>query len=160
MRIPFSMPHELSTGWIKAGFDFWRISPFMDGHAAAVLDADGTDSDCFEPFARGSMTHAGARYLKQHAQLWGDTVAGLMGARAGLKPVAEPEQGDRRFHADDWSSNGWYSLLKQSYLINARALAELVEASAFDEKDKHKLRFFTRQFIDCASPANFAATNP
>ena len=160
MRMPFSMPHEFSTGWIKAGFDFWSISPVMGGLAAAVLDADGKDSDSFVPSARRSMTHAGAQYLQQQTQLWGDTVAGLIGAQPGSKPVAVPEQGDRRFHADDWSSNGWYSLLKQSYLINARALDELVEASTLDEKDKHKLRFFMRQFIDFASPANFAVTNP
>ncbi|MGF6300629.1 MULTISPECIES: class I poly(R)-hydroxyalkanoic acid synthase [Paraburkholderia] len=160
MRMPFSMPHEFSTGWVNAGFDFWRISPVMDGHATTVLDAKRADIDTNGLVARGTMTHASTQYLQQQAELWGDAVAGLIGARPAVKSVAEPEHGDRRFHADDWSSNGWYSLLKQSYLINARALAELVEASTLDEKDKHKLRFFTRQFIDFASPANFAVTNP
>ena len=79
MRMPFSMPHEFSTGWIKAGFDFWSIAPVMGGLAAAVLDADGKDSDSFVPSARRSMTHAGAQYLQQQTQLWGDTVAGLIG---------------------------------------------------------------------------------
>ena len=34
------------------------------------------------------------------------------------------------------------------------------EATEVDEKERHKLRFFARQFIDAMSPANFAATNP
>ncbi|WP_187631647.1 class I poly(R)-hydroxyalkanoic acid synthase [Paraburkholderia sp. UCT31] len=160
MRMPFSMPHEFSTGWVNAGFDFWRFLPVKDEYATTVPDTDGSDFDFNGPFARGSVTHTSAHYLQQQAQLWSDAVAGLVGGRTELKAVAEPEQGDRRFHADDWSSNGWYSLLKQSYLINARALAEFVEASALDEKGKHKLRFFMRQFIDFASPANFVATNP
>jgi polyhydroxyalkanoate synthase len=161
MRMPFSMPHEFSTGWVKAGFDFWRVSSVIDGHGSTVPEADGAalDSDD-DALMRVSVTKTSAHYLQQQAQLWSDAVTGLIGARTQLNAVAEPEQGDRRFHADDWSSNGWYSLLKQSYLINARALAEFVEASALDEKDKHKLRFFMRQFIDLASPANFVATNP
>ncbi|MGF6661239.1 polyhydroxyalkanoate synthase [Paraburkholderia atlantica] len=160
MRMPFSMPHEFSTGWVKAGFDFWRFSPLKDEFDATVPDTGGSDFDVDGPFARGSVTHTSAHYLQQQAQLWSDAVAGMIGGRTELKAVAAPEQGDRRFHADDWSSNGWYSLLKQSYLINARALADLVEASTLDEKGKHKLRFFMRQFIDFASPANFLATNP
>jgi polyhydroxyalkanoate synthase len=36
----------------------------------------------------------------------------------------------------------------------------MVEAAEVDARAKHRLRFFTRQYIDAMSPANFAATNP
>ena len=74
--------------------------------------------------------------------------------------MIEPGRGDRRFQADEWRDNAWYSLLEQTYLLNARLLDDMVEASDLDAKAKHKARFFARQFIDSMSPANFAATNP
>src|SRR5947207_1360187 len=76
------------------------------------------------------------------------------------EPVVTPERGDRRFTAEEWRDNPWYSVLKQGYLLNARLLDDMVEASGLDAKAKHKARFFARQFIDSMSPANFAATNP
>jgi polyhydroxyalkanoate synthase len=36
----------------------------------------------------------------------------------------------------------------------------MVEAAGVGEKEKHRLRFYARQFIDSMSPANFAVTNP
>jgi polyhydroxyalkanoate synthase len=70
------------------------------------------------------------------------------------------QRGDRRFHGEQWHSNPWYSLLKQSYLLNARLLQDAVGAANLDEKRKRKVEFFTRQFIDAMSPINFASINP
>ena len=36
----------------------------------------------------------------------------------------------------------------------------MVEAADISAKEKHKLRFYSRQFIDSMSPANFPMTNP
>ncbi|MCG5076652.1 hypothetical protein [Paraburkholderia tagetis] len=57
----------------------------------------------------------------------GQLFSGMLGATSNAPAVVVPEHGDRRFHAEDWSSNSWYSLLKQSYLLNARMLEDLVE---------------------------------
>ncbi|MEM5439513.1 class I poly(R)-hydroxyalkanoic acid synthase [Paraburkholderia diazotrophica] len=158
MRMPFSMPDEFAMGWLKAGFNFWQSLPVTNVHDMTVLDANGKDIYPVSSGARNIVMQASANYWQRQTELWGSAFAGVIGARP--KSVAEPERGDRRFHAEDWSSNVWCNLLKQSYLLNARMLEELVEASTLDEKEKHKLRFFARQFIDLASPANFAATNP
>ena len=84
--------------------------------------------------------------------------------RAGVgkdrQPVVDAERGDRRFHGEQWSGHPWYSLLQQTYLLNSQLLGDMVEAADLDARQKHKLRFFARQFIDSMSPANFAATNP
>jgi len=77
--------------------------------------------------------------------------------REGREPVVASQPGDRRY---EWHDNVWPHLLKQSYLLNSQFIAEWVEATSVDEKEKHKLRFFARQFIDAMSPANFGATNP
>ena len=39
-------------------------------------------------------------------------------------------------------------------MLNARLMSDLVEAAALDEPTKHKLRFYTRQFIDSMSPCH------
>jgi polyhydroxyalkanoate synthase len=160
MKMLFSMPDEFATGWLKAGFSFLRAFPMAGGHGDEVLDAQGNVIDRVSSGAGNAVMHASVNYWQQQADLWSSVFAGALGALPAPKSVAEPERGDRRFHAEDWSTNVWHSLLKQNYLINARMLEHMVEAATLDEKEKHKLRFYTRQFIDLASPSNLAATNP
>ncbi|MEI5995951.1 class I poly(R)-hydroxyalkanoic acid synthase [Paraburkholderia bengalensis] len=160
MKMLFSMPNEFATGWLTAGFNFWRSLPVAGGSAMTVVDADGKEVCPATPAPLDAAMRAGVTCWQQQTTLWSGAIGGIAGTLPAPEPVVEPARGDRRFHAKDWSSNAWYSLLKQSYLINSRMLADIVEASTLDEKEKHKLRFFTRQFIDLASPANFAATNP
>ncbi|SAL81876.1 poly(R)-hydroxyalkanoic acid synthase, class I [Caballeronia arvi] len=158
--MPFSMPHEFAMGWARAGLDFWRASPAMNRFGTTMLAPNDRGSIPGSSGAQSILMRAGTQYVQQQTELWSSAIEGMIGARPGLKSVAEPEHGDRRFHGEEWSDNGWYSLLKQSYLLNARMLGDLVEGSALNDKDKQKLRFFMRQFLDLASPANFAATNP
>ena len=97
-------------------------------------------------------------YQRQIAALWMATVARQRGE--DYKPVISPERADRRFAAADWRDNPYFDYLKQTYLLNARFVTDLVEAAEVDSRTKHRLRFFARQFVDAMSPANFAATNP
>jgi polyhydroxyalkanoate synthase len=99
-----------------------------------------------------------AEYLQKVAALWTAMLAREAGQN--YEPVMRPEPGDRRFAAAEWRDNPYFDYLKQSYLLNARLLTEMVEAAEIDARAKHRLRFFTRQYIDAMSPANFAATNP
>ncbi len=99
-----------------------------------------------------------AQYFQRHAALWQATLVREAGKDAA--PVASPEPGDRRFASAEWQKNPWFDYLRQSYLINARFLADYVEALEAEPRTKERLRFATRQFVDAMSPANFAATNP
>ena len=74
--------------------------------------------------------------------------------------MASPEPGDRRFAAKEWRENPYYDYLKQSYLLAARYLDELVEAAVLEPQAKERVRFAARQWIDAMCPANFPATNP
>ena len=149
MSSPFNVPEEYVQGLLKAGQSLFQalteasVSPPPDGAAQS-------------PVSLGQMQ---ARYWQQHAALWMGMLTAPYGP-AAPDPVISPERGDRRFHGEQWSENTWYSLIKQAYLINTKLFDEVVESANLDAKQKHKLRFFARQWVDAMSPANFAATNP
>ena len=71
-----------------------------------------------------------------------------------------PPKGDRRFTAEEWTTNPLFSMLMQSYLLNSDILRGLVEKVTMPEKDKKILRFAVNQYIDAVSPTNFPTTNP
>lgn len=93
-------------------------------------------------------------YFDKQARLWTALASGKR------ETLASPEAGDRRFAAKEWRDNPYYDYLKQSYLLAARYLEELVETAQLDPKAKERARFAARQWIDAMCPANFAATNP
>jgi polyhydroxyalkanoate synthase len=106
----------------------------------------------------GHLAEIQKRYYQRHLELWME-MARENDATA-RKPVAVPDPGDRRFRSPEWEQLRFFDFLKQSYLINSRWLAEFVEAAQLDDRAKNKLRFFARQLIDAAAPANYPATNP
>ncbi len=99
-----------------------------------------------------------SRYYQKQIDLW----MGLLNRQAGKEalPVVEPEQGDRRFHAAEWTEVPLYDYLKQYYLLTGKWLMEMVDAAQLDARAKRKAAFFTRQYVDAISPSNFPATNP
>ena len=99
------------------------------------------------------------RFYRQHLELWTNLARAGDGAPPAT-PVVTPEKTDRRFHAPEWQKLPYFDYVKQTYLLNSRWLAEIVEAAYLDTPTKNKLRFFTRQLSDAAAPANFASSNP
>ena len=95
-----------------------------------------------------------AEFVERQRALWTALASGLRESQVRAEP------GDRRFSAQAWRDNPYYSYLKQSYLLAAEYLERLVEAAALEGQAKERLRFTVRQWIDAMSPANFAATNP
>ena len=123
---------EATQGWMRV----------MAG-AAAAADAI--------PSGNASLQRS---YFEKQARLWAALASGKREA------LATPEAGDRRFAAKEWRDNAYYDYLKQSYLLAARYLEELVDAAPLEPKAKERARFAARQWIDAICPANFAATNP
>ena len=151
MAAPFNMPDEFIQGFFQSGQTLLQA---YTGAFGKIGEAPST----YSSIPALALAQAQAHYWQQQMALY----AGMMANATGRKsePTVQPERGDRRFNAEAWSANSWYSLLKQTYLLNSRLLNDMVEASGVSEKEKHKLRFYARQFIDSMSPANFAATNP
>ena len=65
-----------------------------------------------------------------------------------------------RFAAAEWREMPLFDYLKTSYLLTSKWLTEAVGALEVDATTKAKLDFYTRQYLDAVSPANFLATNP
>jgi polyhydroxyalkanoate synthase len=91
-------------------------------------------------------------YLQQQAKLWQALVAG--------EKAAVVEDDDRRFASREWRENPYYSYLRQSYLLAARYIEDVVERAPLDAREKERALFAARQWIDAMCPANFAAMNP
>ena len=66
---------------------------------------------------------------------------------------------DRRFRAPEWREP-YFQWLSQSYLITAQWLESAAADAELTPHDKRKMQFLVRQWIDAASPANFALSNP
>jgi polyhydroxyalkanoate synthase subunit PhaC len=149
MNSPFNMPDEYVQGFFKAGQSLLQALTPIKGSA-------GPAGDVSTPARAAPLGELQVNYFQQQLALWARMMSG---AGAGA-PLVAPERGDRRFNAAEWRDNPAYSLLKQSYLLNSKLFTDVVEAANLDDATKHKLRFYTRQFVDAMSPANFAATNP
>lgn len=68
---------------------------------------------------------------------------------------------DSRFSGDEWLHNPFFNLLSQQYLLASEHLNSLLETMEHSDKNSAKrLQFFTKQYLDALSPANFLHTNP
>ena len=91
--------------------------------------------------------------------LWSYGAARIAGADAD--PVARADGNDRRFRDDAWDDVPWFDLVKQAYLVNARACTALpARVAGLDESVRNRLEFAARQVTDALAPTNFFATNP
>ena len=100
----------------------------------------------------GQLMHMQSAYYKQQMDLW----VGLLGLGSGPREASA----DRRFAAQEWADYPFFDFVKQHYLLTSRWLTDLVDGVPMDDASREKATFYTRQFIDAMSPANFALTNP
>jgi poly[(R)-3-hydroxyalkanoate] polymerase subunit PhaC len=100
-------------------------------------------------------------FMLRSMQLLANSTLKLWGLGRESKPVIEPEDGDKRFSFPDWQQNPVFDALKQYYLLTATTLLKAAEGNEkLDKKQRRRLIFLLRQFIDAISPTNFAFTNP
>jgi polyhydroxyalkanoate synthase len=105
-----------------------------------------------------------AKLAQQQVDMWSEGVAiwqkalGIQTPRTGLEEKADK---DRRFNAPQWRDNPLFDMIRQSYLLISERLLGSVDAiEGLDAKQREKMRFMTRNFVDAMSPSNFAMTNP
>ena len=99
-----------------------------------------------------------SRYYRKRLELWAAYVLPQSGPPA--QPVIELDPADRRFRAPDWKAQPFFDYTAQSYLLAGQWLRELVDTASLEPHAKHKLEFFTHQYVDAMSPANFPWSNP
>ncbi len=113
-------------------------------------------------FDNSALMKAQTELWSGYQKLWMSTTQRMLnGGTEPGEPVIEPEPGDRRFRDPDWTANPCFDFIKQSYLLNARWLKEVLTATeGLDADTEQKLDFYTRQMIDAFAPTNFPLTNP
>ena len=141
---------------------------------AAMRQAEQSPSLPADPFhmgpaLTGMMTRLASqpdKVLKAQAELfsgymnlWQSTARRMAGEEA--EPVVVPERGDKRFADPAWSENPVFDAIKQSYLLSANWLNNLVSGvDNADAEEKRRVEFFTKMLTDAFSPSNFLMSNP
>ena len=105
------------------------------------------------------MMQAQIGFWQDYMTLWQNTTRRLMGIENAPVITADPK--DKRFADESWKENEVFDFIKQSYLLSARYVQDVVgQAEGLDRKTAQKVDFYSRQFIDAMSPSNFVMTNP
>jgi len=123
----------------------------ISGAMMALAKAMGGD--------REAVAAAQTEWWNNVMLLWETTARRMLGGEAPA--VVEPAPGDRRFRSEEWRQNEIFDFIKQSYLLTANAMQEMVgKLHGLDEKERGRVAFYTRQFADALAPPNFPLTNP
>ncbi|HYW17415.1 MAG TPA: class I poly(R)-hydroxyalkanoic acid synthase [Allosphingosinicella sp.] len=105
-----------------------------------------------------------AKIAQQQTELWTQGLAIWQRALGGEAPrteLADKADKDKRFAAAQWRDSPLFDMIRQSYLlVSERLLGSVDTLEGVDPKQREKLRFATKNFVDAMSPSNFAATNP
>ena len=105
------------------------------------------------------MMKAQLGFWQDYMTLWQNTARRMMGIET--EPVIDAPSTDRRFKDDAWKENEVFDFIKQSYLLSARYVQDIVQhVDGLDKKTAQKVDFYARQFCDAMSPSNFLVTNP
>lgn len=105
------------------------------------------------------MGDAVMRLWLRQAELWRRATMKMWGLDE--EPLVQPAPGDKRFKDEDWSKNVVFDYVKQSYLLTSGWIMDTVHnVGDLEERDRRKVEFYTRNFVEAMSPANFAHTNP
>ncbi|HET9640916.1 MAG TPA: class I poly(R)-hydroxyalkanoic acid synthase [Allosphingosinicella sp.] len=111
-----------------------------------------------------SMFADPAKIAEQQAALWTQGLAiwqRALSGEASPTELSEKADKDRRFAAAQWRDNPLFDMIRQSYLlVSERLLGSVDQVEGVDPKQREKLRFVTKNFVDAMAPSNFAATNP
>jgi polyhydroxyalkanoate synthase len=105
------------------------------------------------------MMQAQMGFWQDYMTLWQNTTRRIMGI--DQTPVIAADAKDKRFRDDAWQQNEIFDFIKQSYLLSARYVQDVVRhVDGLDPKTAQKVDFYARQFMDAMSPSNFLLTNP
>ena len=110
-------------------------------------------------------THALAedpsRLLQARGELAGDMCSlwtKMLSLDADQTP---PSPTDKRFRHQSWDTVPYFLFLKEYYLITSRWVEKnLSHMEGLDEESARKVRFYIKQMLDAACPANTPFTNP
>ena len=170
-KLPETLPSpaDLAEAWTRVIAGALNLASTtaeraLDPHVPQAYDP-AAPARAFGAIATHLWSHPEELYRAQQKaaadwmRLWGSAAARAAGAEP--EPLAAPERGDRRFSDPAWKDEPVFDYLKQAYLLTAERTVEMIDrAEGLDEATRTKVEFFTRQYLNAISPANFAFTNP
>ncbi len=107
----------------------------------------------------GALMKAQIGLWHDYVTLWQHTTRRMLGEET--TPVIESDPRDKRFKDAAWSQNEIFDFIKQSYLLSARYINDVVtQVDGLPPKTAQKIDFYSRQFVAALSPSNFVLTNP
>jgi len=107
----------------------------------------------------GKLIQAQMAFWQEYMRLWQTASRRMLGEQ--VEPLFTPSPDDKRFKDEEWAENAVFDFIKQSYLLAARHIQNLIkDVKGLDEKTARKVDFYTRQFVDAMAPTNFVMTNP
>ena len=105
------------------------------------------------------LVQAQLGYWQDYLTLWQNTTRRMMGIES--TPVIDGDPRDKRFQHDSWKQNEIFDFIRQSYLLSARYINDVVsKVDGLNPKTSQKIDFYSRQFVNALSPSNFVLTNP
>jgi len=154
-------------GKLAAGYQ-QAMTQWMNawGSAAAANKLEGANELPEVPhFDTAKILENQMQLMHDYQALWMATTHRLMNrgteTETPVEPVVKPEPGDNRFRDPAWSDDPIFDFIKQSYLLNARWLKNVLhDVDGLDEDAARKLDFYGRTIVDALSPSNFPMTNP
>jgi len=107
----------------------------------------------------GALMKAQIGLWQDYVTLWQHTTRRMLGEDTA--PVIESDPRDKRFADAAWKQNEVFDFIKQSYLLSARYINDVVtQVDGLPPKTAQKIDFYARQFVAALSPSNFVLTNP
>ena len=98
-------------------------------------------------------------FWQDYMSLWQSTTRRMMGISS--QDVIKGDPKDKRFKDEAWKDNEVFDFIRQSYLLSARYVTDVVkDAEGMEPATAQKVDFYSRQFVDAMSPSNFLFTNP
>jgi polyhydroxyalkanoate synthase len=148
-----------------------KTQPTNGSTEATAVPFDATDpvvlgANPLVGLNRRQVTAALGRLLQRMAVEPGVVTATALGAAGQLVEVlvgrsdVAPEPRDRRFVDRAWSDNPLYRRLLQAYLVEARAVLDVVDEVELDPKSRERARFAMSLFTEAAAPTNTLLGNP
>lgn len=103
-----------------------------------------------QTFSAAELLKVNQDFFVQQAALWQQSLHNTQ---------ADAAFPDKRFQAEAWTQPA-FDWIRHYYLLTSQWMLQLVDLLPGDEEMRARLRFFTQQFLDAMSPANFWMTNP
>jgi polyhydroxyalkanoate synthase len=141
-----------------------RAQQLMMEHVARAMGEAAEEARPLSAFPWMNLLADPAKVAQAQVDLWSEGVAiwqRALGGPAEPTGLAEKADRDRRFNAPQWRDNPLFDMIRQSYLLVSERLLGGVDAiEGLDDRQRERLRFLTRSFVDAMAPSNFALTNP